>query len=69
MKVIETQLRVQTGLLTDARKTLRKAEEAVDRANTETITPSENISLTDIQKLVEANNPVPTGKHFLAKFP
>ena len=69
MKVIEKQLRVQTGLLADARKILRKAEEAVDRANAETVTPAENISLADIQKLVQANNPVPTGKHFLAKLP
>jgi hypothetical protein len=59
---LQENLKKQTAHLEDARQTVKQAEEAVDRANAETLKPTENISLADIQKFVEKNNPALAGR-------
>jgi hypothetical protein len=59
LKILREQRTRDTVILDEARKGLKEAEEAVDRANTETLKPSQNISLNDIKQFVEINNQPP----------
>jgi hypothetical protein len=59
LKILREQRARDTVILDEARKGLKEAEEAVDRANTETLKPSQNISLNDIKWFVEINNQPP----------
>jgi len=59
---LKEQLKKEAAHLDDARKTVKQAEEDVDHANAEALKPTENISLTDIQKFVEMSNPALKGK-------